>query len=381
MRAIVIGGGIGGLATGVALQRAGLDVQVLERTHDPSGAQTGSGLTIWSNAIGALAELGLADAVSAVGSTLERFEHRTSTLGRLASWPVGDYGRELGWPSVNLSRQELHDVLRAALEPATLRTGVRCVAIEDDAHGVTARLEDGDAVHGDVLIGADGLNSVVRGALLGPAAPRYAGYAIWRALVPAGRVELPQHEFTQLWGRGRRFGYYPIGGGRSYWWATLNGPQRPATGQPWGRALRHAFSGWPEPVQSLLAATDEHAISRHGIYDRDPAPRWGRGRVTLLGDAAHPMSFNVGQGACQAIEDAIVLAARLHGCEDPAAALRSYEAERQQRTATIMRRARRIGELAAWEHRISCAVRDRLLRVVLSGPAARQAKAMISPVV
>src|SRR5262245_56303907 len=111
MRAIIIGGGIGGLTAGVALQRAGLDVRVLERAHDPSGAQTGSGVTIWSNAIGALATIRLANAVTAVGSPLERFENRTSTLRPLASWPIGDYGRELGRPSVNLSRQELHVVL------------------------------------------------------------------------------------------------------------------------------------------------------------------------------------------------------------------------------------------------------------------------------
>ena len=381
-RVLIVGGGIGGLAAAIALEGVGLPVQLLERADDPSKAQVGSGLTIWSNAVSALATLGLFDAVSEMGSRLERFENRTSTDKRLASWQVGDFGRQSGWPSLNLSRQDLHTALSAALRPGVLSLGARCVGFKQDADRVTVSLADGRQVHGDVLIGADGLNSTVRAALLGTGAPRYAGYAIWRAILDEDRVALREHEFVQLWGRGRRFGYYPLGGGRAYWWATLNSPRRPAAAGPWKPILRDVFHRWPAPVGALIAATAETEITRFGVYDRDPVRIWGIGRVSLLGDAAHPMSFNVGQGACQAIEDAVILAAHLRqNLDDPVAALRAYEADRKPRTAMMMRLARRIGTVAAWEHRAACTVRNQLLKLVLSGPAARQAREMITPIV
>jgi 2-polyprenyl-6-methoxyphenol hydroxylase-like FAD-dependent oxidoreductase len=187
---------------------------------------------------------------------------------------------------------------------------------------------------------------------------------------------------VQVWGRGARVGWYRRTGDRVYWFAVANTAEARdrSDGAPSNAAdVRSRFASWPDPVGHLVAATPEHAISRVNTYDRAPVTTWGRGAVTLLGDAAHPMTFNVGQGACQAIEDGAALAialAREPG--DTAGALRGYEVERMARTAPMMRRARVIGALGRWQNPVACAARNRLLGPVLAGPAARQARAMTS---
>jgi len=170
----------------------------------------------------------------------------------------------------------------------------------------------------------------------------------------------------------------PVGGGRTYWWATANEPAGEID-PPVGRKadLEQRFAGWWEPVQALLAATPESEILRNDILDREPVDRWGVGRVTLLGDAAHPMTPNLGQGACQAIEDAVALAAALAGSSDIVAALRAYERARQPRTARITRLARRMGQVFQWEHPIACRLRDTALRLTPSTLTRRQAEGML----
>jgi 2-polyprenyl-6-methoxyphenol hydroxylase-like FAD-dependent oxidoreductase len=379
VRAIVCGGGIGGLTAVLALRRAGIEATAYERRAGSSAA--GSAITLWSNAMHVLADLGVHERILAAGSPLARFENRTRTGRRLANWPIAEMGERAGYPSVSITRADLYRVLRDATDPWVV-DGAEVTTVARAGSGVSAAFADGRVAHADLLIGADGLHSRVREHVMPAAPPRFAGYAVYRAVIPATFDDAPYGTFVQLWGRGSRFGYYRVGVDRTYWFAVVNCDE--ADGHDAGEPvvlLRDRFAGWTAPVGALLAATANGDISRVRIYDRDPAPVWGTGRVTLLGDAAHPMTFNVGQGACQAIEDAAALTAQLVGVGtggDLADALRRYERERMRPTAQLVRRARRIGQLAGWQAAPLCAVRDMALRPLLSGPARRQHEMLLT---
>jgi len=195
----------------------------------------------------------------------------------------------------------------------------------------------------------------VRRALGLAGATRYAGYVAWRALA---RFDLAGDAAVEVWGRGRRFGYARLPGGLAYWYATRNSPPDAETSASRKADVAAEFARWHAPVPALIEATDATSILRHDIVDRPPSKRWGRGRVTLLGDAAHAMTPNLGQGACQAIEDAVVLARELAATSDVASALRAYEKARIPRTSAIVRESWRIGRAGQLEGRVACALRD-----------------------
>jgi 2-polyprenyl-6-methoxyphenol hydroxylase-like FAD-dependent oxidoreductase len=248
---------------------------------------------------------------------------------------------------------------------ATVWTGKELVGFEQTCDSVHAFFADETEERGAVLVGADGLRSRVRGRLFGDERPRYAGYTSWRGVAPESEL-VPVGGGFESWGRGRRFGCAHVGGGRVYWFATRNAPEGGDDGPAGSRAtLLEAFRGWHEPVEPLIRATEEDAILRTDIYDRDPLGKiWGEGRTTLLGDAAHPMTPNLGQGACQAIEDTVVLARCLRESGESAGALRRYEALRSDRTAAIVRRSRRIGWVGQLENPFLCRLRERALKLI-----------------
>jgi 2-polyprenyl-6-methoxyphenol hydroxylase-like FAD-dependent oxidoreductase len=261
------------------------------------------------------------------------------------------------------------------VDPARLHLDHECTGLTQDEHGVTAHFAGGEPVHADVLIGADGLHSVVRRSLFGRAAPRYAGYTAWRAVVDFRRPALAGSE---SWGRGRRFGIIPMSDGRVYWYATNNTPEH---GRDAADRIKHnlleLFRGWHEPVESLIEAAAGSAILRNDIYDCEPLPGWTVGRAALLGDAAHAMTPNLGQGACQAIEDALVLAACLGASGSIPGALRRYEERRIPRTTRILQLSRRVGEMAQWENPLSCFARDLLARAIPQWMADRQMRSVV----
>ncbi|MGZ3457145.1 MAG: FAD-dependent monooxygenase [Archangium sp.] len=364
-RVLIIGGGIGGLTAAIALRRAGIQATVFERAAELRELQLGAGLNIWTNAIRALRRLGLDEPVVAEGSPLEWSEHRDLRGNVYARWPIGELGRKYGAPTVSIGRDSLHGVLASALGPDTVRFGATVEGFEQDARGVRLRLAGGREAHGEVLIGADGLRSVIRAQLLGRTAPRYAGYVTWRGVIEAD-FSPPGVDggFNMVWGAGERFGYYRIDARRLYWFGIANAP--PGQRDPPGGkrdAVLARFGAWPEPIPTFIATTPEQAIHRTDIYERPPARRWGAGRVTLLGDAAHPMSFNVGQGACTAIEDALVLAKCLTHQDDPTAALREYEAARIARTTPLVKRAHRLGSMSSWRNPLAIALRNQIMRL------------------
>jgi 2-polyprenyl-6-methoxyphenol hydroxylase-like FAD-dependent oxidoreductase len=374
MRVLIAGGGISGLVTARALCLRGFDVTVFERL--PELRPAGAGIMLAANATAALGELGLVEPIVAVSSPLVSVETRSWRGEPLTYIPSAEIDRRLGAPSVGIHRADLLRVLFDALDPGVVRFGAEITGFDQDRDGVTVHLASGESERGDLLIGADGIHSAVRARLLADGPPRYAGYTAWRGVTTCEAA--PPGAAIELLGRGARFGMAPVGGGRTYWWATANEPAGEID-PPVGRKadLEQRFDGWWEPVQALLASTPESEILRNDILDREPVDRWGVGRVTLLGDAAHPMTPNLGQGACQAIEDAVALAAALEGSRDTVAALRAYETSRQPRTARITRLARRMGQVFQWEHPIACRLRDTALRLTPPTLTRRQAEGML----
>jgi 2-polyprenyl-6-methoxyphenol hydroxylase-like FAD-dependent oxidoreductase len=306
--------------------------------------------------------------MAAQGAPIEWFKEYTAKGEQLTAWPVGQMSREIGVPSVCLDRDALLGVLVGALDDGAIRAGMECVGFCQDTTGVTARFADGGEERGDLLIGADGIRSVVRRRLRGTSDPRYAGYTAWRAIIPFTDPQAPEDTFAETWGRGKRFIHYPVGGGRHYLSCFMAVPEdMPEPSEGRRAMLLKRYARWLAPTRALIEATPDEEIHRTAIVAHLPLRRWGEGRVTLLGDAAHPMTPNLGQGACQAIEDAVVLAKCLReGSGDLTAALRAYEARRKGRTASIMMRSLGIGLTGRIKHPLAVTVRDRLSKVMFN---------------
>jgi len=353
---VVIGGGIGGLAAAIGLRRAGVEARVFERA--PALGEVGAGLSLWPNGLRAL------DAVAGLGDEVRARSVRDGS-GALRSWKgrelVAANGEELerllGDVTLIIHRADLLALLRRQLPDDAVVTGAECIGFEEKDGEVAARFAGGTEVGGDVLIGADGIHSAVRAQLFGSSPPAYAGYTAWRSVLAFDHTRLAPGISI---GRGCQFGQVPMANGQVYWFATENRPA--GQGAPpggWRGALLELFARWHPPIPELIAATPEAAILHNDIVDRPPHGRWGEGRVTLLGDAAHPMTPDLGQGANQALEDAQALAAAVG--PDLVAALRAYESVRIPRASAIVRGSRRVGRIMQLDSRLACWARDSLL--------------------
>jgi 2-polyprenyl-6-methoxyphenol hydroxylase-like FAD-dependent oxidoreductase len=270
MRVIVVGGGIGGLAATVGLRRAGHDVAVFERA--PRIEPAGAGITLFANAMRALERLGVREAVAEQGTPAKRSAILTPAGRTLTEVPS-----DMLEGTVALHRADLQAVLAEAA--GKVRLGVEITAVEQDADGVMARGADGTEEHGDLLVGADGLNSVVRRMLI-DVRPRYAGYTAWRGV---SRVAVDSGRLSEAWGVGERFGLVDIGRGRTYWFATKNAPEGEPD-EPGGRKaeIRRRFSDWHEPIAAVVEAANEGAVLRNDVYYLDPLPRWSEAVSSCL---------------------------------------------------------------------------------------------------
>ncbi len=360
-RILIAGAGIGGLTAACALRQAGFEVSVLERV--PELRPVGAGITVQANAMLALRRLGLDGAVAAEGMALGLSQLRRNDGRVLASTSLTGLVRDLGAPSIALSRARLQRLLLEALGGGKLELGVAVEGFEDTDATVALRLADGRSMDGAALIGADGLRSAVRAQLHGEVEPVYAGYTTWRGVAKDPGVVPPGYA-NEMWGRGLRVGFVGIGFGEVYWFAVSDAP--PGGRDVPGRVrsdLLERFASFAEPVGQLIEATEEDAIVRTDIADRPPLSRWGAGRVTLLGDAAHPMTPNLGQGGCQAIEDAVVLAECLAAGTSIETGLRAYEDRRAARAQWFVAQSHSMGRVAQASGRLSSWARNTALRL------------------
>ncbi|HTA45356.1 MAG TPA: FAD-dependent monooxygenase [Bryobacteraceae bacterium] len=342
----VIGGGIGGVAAGVALHRAGIDVTVYERAV--ALREVGAGMMLWPNATRVLNELGLLERVAAVSGASERFLVRANSGRILMDIPLGRF--EV--PALCTRRADLLDAMISALPVRNVRLNHDFDFFERRKHSVAVHFAGGVSAEHDIVIGADGIRSRIRSQLLGTHDPIYRGYTVWRGLtrLPGTR---PSGSNSETWGRGRRFGILNTGGDRFTWYATVN-TEEDHIGSSDGTQseLLKMFAGWHDPVERLIAATPDGSVLMKGAYDLEPLKRWGYGRIMLLGDAAHPCTPNLGQGGCMALEDALVLAKSLKNEASPEVGLRRYESMRRERTRHVQQRSLLMGHIGQWENRL-----------------------------
>jgi 2-polyprenyl-6-methoxyphenol hydroxylase-like FAD-dependent oxidoreductase len=367
----IAGAGIGGLTLAIALRRRGSPVTVLER--EPELRPAGAGLGLGPNAIAAFDRLGLRSAIGRAGAAINRsaiLDERGRLLG--SEIDVSLLAQEIGAPQMALHRGRLHDALLESLGPNVVRLGIAVAGYERRGDRMVVRGASGESIECDLLVGADGLHSVVRAQLIADGAPRYAGYTSWRGVTASGSVE-PPPRMSESWGRGERFGIVDIGFREIYWFAVANAPPGGVDGDV-KRELSSRFADWHEPIAEIIAATPADRIVRTDICDRNPIECWHRDRVVLLGDAAHPMTPNLGQGACQAIEDAVVLDQCLAKESAIEPALLRYEARRRARANSIVLASRRVGVVAQWQHPVAVWLRSLGIRFMPPSVAMRQAR-------
>jgi 2-polyprenyl-6-methoxyphenol hydroxylase-like FAD-dependent oxidoreductase len=326
--------------------------------------EVGAGVILWPNAMRVLQRLELGAAIKDAGAVAADGVLRSSQGTPLGAGLAEQVEARFDAPTVVVHRGLLQTILLAALDRHVLRLGAKCVGVAQDAERVTVTLADGSTEHGDLVVGADGLHSQVRTALVGDGPPRYSGYTAWRGIVPLDRSLADRLRPGESWGRGCLFGVAMLGGSQAYWWASARIDER-VGGSPAEEkaAMERRFRIWHEPIPELIDATLEQAIVRSCQYDRPPLRRWSAGRVGLLGDAAHPMLASFGQGACQAVEDTAALGDTAGAGADVTVALRAYGSRRAPHAAAVVRRSYRVARLAHLRHPLAVAARDALLRL------------------
>ena len=359
----VVGGGICGLTTALALERRGFDPTVYEAAAEYR--PVGAGILLQTNALLVLDRLGVADRVRDAGVSLTESLIRSPSGSVLQRLDLDGVERtEFGYVHVAVHRATLLDILRTALD-TTVETGMRCRDVAETAPG-TVTFEDGTRVRPDVLVGADGIDSVVRDAVAPGVDPRPLDAVVYRALVDVDLPERHRDRGVEVWGDGSYAGGAPVGDGRFYWFGTAPEPVVGSGADPATRmaALRERFGKFPDPIPTALDHAESADVIVTELADVPTLDRWARGSVVLAGDAAHGMLPFAGQGAAQGIEDGLALAHAIDTHQVPTAAFDAYVTERKARAERIRDEARRLGTLGTLQSPLAARARNLAVRAV-----------------
>lgn len=343
MKVAIIGAGMGGLSAAIALRQIGIDTAVYERVTE--NKPVGAAISVWSNGVKCLNYLGLREETEQLGGLVETMSyvdgHSGATMCRFSMQPLID---EVGQRPYPIARAELQLMLMQAYGMDDITFGMTMVEVSDSPDAARALFADGTMIHADAIIGADGAGSITREYVLGtPVTRRYAGYVNYNGLVATDDAIGPATEWTTYVGDGKRVSVMPVSDGRFYFFFDVVEEQ----GLPYRRGsarevLRGHFADWAPGVQTLIDALDPQTTNRVEILDLDPFDTWVKGRVAVLGDAAHNTTPDIGQGGCSAMEDAIALqwAFKDHP-DDVHAALIAYQEARVARAGELVLRARK----------------------------------------
>ena len=355
----IIGGGIGGLSAAIALGRYGFDAEVFEEA--PVLLDLGAAIALWPNAMRALEHLELAkNVLDAAGVINEiRWLNHDGTL--LNTVPLAS-----DTPAVALHRADLQKILLQSLPTSLVHLGHSFLEQHDQTESTKITFNDSRSLECRFVIGADGVHSQVRPGITDEASHSPRGYIVWRGISSVMPAGIPADAAMELHGRGKRFGVGPVGHGRVGWWAAANaslesGLVKESVADAHDELL-DLFDSWYPPVRDLIRSTP--TILRTEASDRRSTQTWGRGRTTLLGDAIHPTTPNLGQGGCMAIEDAVVLSRCFEKYGLSESALRAYERVRYRRTTSITEFSRWYGAIGQWENSFASGLRNTVIRSV-----------------
>ena len=362
LRIAIIGGGIGGLTTAIALRQVGFEPEVYEQA--PALLDVGAAIAIWPNAMRVLVRLGLAGKILEKAGVMEEIRWLDQKGWLINRVSISETSEDRKVPAVALHRADLQNTLVHALPPSSIHLGNTLVDYTPTGDKLIANFANGHSIEADFLIGADGIHSRVRAQFINDGEPVHRGYNVWRGISPAVPTAIPAATAIEIHGRGKRFGIGPVGLGRVGWWASAN------TGAGTDE-LSYLFHGWYPPVLELIEATPTSSILKTSAFDRPANKSWGSGRMTLLGDAIHPTTPNLGQGGCLAMEDAMVLARCFRTYGPSEEALRKYERRRYRRTTTVSRYSRYYGSVGQWQNIWARGLRKTTLALVPEALARR----------
>lgn len=359
MKATIVGAGIAGLTTAIALQQKGIEVEIFEAA--PQIQPVGAGLALAANAMQAFYKLGIADAIIAKGRKLPSFSfynHRGKLLNTTNSIELG---KKYGIDNFTIHRAALHSALLEQLGEIPVHLSKRAVGFTQKGNLITLQFTDGSSHITQCLIVADGINSPIRKQLLPTSQPRYAGYVCWRAVINSNGFDWS--ETSETFGPKGRFGITPLANNQLYWYACTNAPKDSKHYANYNNEdLRKHFAGYHHPIKEILDRTEDNALIYGPIIDLAPLDKFAFGNILLIGDAAHATTPNLGQGACQAIEDAVVLADEMAKTTVYQNAFVNFEQRRLERTRYITLQSRKVGEVAQWQNPVLGWVRDRIMK-------------------
>jgi 2-polyprenyl-6-methoxyphenol hydroxylase-like FAD-dependent oxidoreductase len=358
MRIGIIGGGVGGLCAAACLTKAGVDVELFERA--PALREAGAGVNLWSNATRVLAKMGLLERCLEKSTPLSSIELR-SLRGRTLLQARLD---QEDAPVICMRRPDLLAVLHSGVPEKCIQLSHRCTGLSSTTSGATVTFEGRASRSFDAVIGADGAGSIVRTYVTGATdEPVYRGYAIWRGVAEFELAGSASHMIREIWGRGQRFGILPIGDRALCWYATSTRPQRaPAAPEDRQAELLRLFEGWPAPIQELLRATPTLEMLENDAADIQPPASFFRGNAMLIGDAAHPVTPNLGQGCCLALEDAFALSQVLQSASSVGHAFTLFDMARSTRAARIVKTTRWVGVIGQLRSEPAVFLRDHMPR-------------------
>jgi 2-polyprenyl-6-methoxyphenol hydroxylase-like FAD-dependent oxidoreductase len=346
----IIGGGIGGLTAALVLQQSGFQFDVYEQA--PALHDVGAAIAIWPNAMRILRRINISEKILEKAGVMEEIRWVDQNGWLINSVSIADRD----FPAVALHRADLQNTLVHALPSSSIHLGYELIDQTQRGDKIIASFANGHSTDADFLIGADGIHSRVREQFLNDGPPVDRGYVVWRGISRTIPASIPPATAIEFHGRGKRFGLGPVGLGRLGWWASANSPNTDE--------LPRLFEGWHRSVVELIEATPSSSILKTIASDRPSSKIWGRGRMTMLGDAIHPTTPNLGQGGCLAMEDAMVLARCFEKYGAVEEALRQYEQHRYKRTTVVSKYSRYYGSAGQWENIWARALRRTTLALV-----------------
>ncbi|AJB46706.1 FAD-dependent urate hydroxylase HpxO [Acinetobacter nosocomialis] len=343
MNVVIIGAGMGGLTTGIALKKFGHQVRIFEQTEKI--LPVGAAISLWSNGVKCLNYLGLTEKIAKLGGQMDDLAYVDGLTGDvMTQFSLRPLIEEVGQRPYPVARADLQNMLMDEFGRDQIYLGKKMVSLEDKADYVEVHFADGSSTQADLLIGADGTHSMTRAYVLGQQVQRrYAGYVNWNGLVDISEDLAPAQQWTTYVGEGKRASLMPVADGRFYFFLDVPLPAGLENNRDeYKKLLKLYFADWCQPVQQLIGRLDPQKTNRVEIHDIEPFSQFYKGRVVILGDAAHSTTPDIGQGGCQAMEDAIYLARSLQintlGLED---ALRRYQNKRNERANELVLRARK----------------------------------------